>query len=465
MHCNQRGVIEWRNLDPAVKLAWKTFADTYPQPSHSDPNIFLNGYQLFVKRNFYVMLHDGINSDFLLYPELSSLPVPDFYAEINDSGMCIDCTEWYLKNFGILPAIGNSILCRIVPMAVNSGQFFASYQANLTVEEIYIDGLFMSIFITPPIKNIEYSIYLSYPVKPGVIYQSTKFRFMACFRPTQFIQLTDVPSSYVDEGSKFVAVKSDETGLEFVEAPEPGINCDDLIDCEIIQDIQAELIAVINFAQQAHSSSMPAVNRGLLYNSYVQKDPRGIFPSPWRLPTRAEINSYIAAYGGGSFAGGHLKETGFTYWNTPNTGADNSTKYNGRAAGFRGPGGSYPLPGEETYYLTSTLYDALRYHCWVVLYNQAGMTVDYPTGVNYGVIFRPVNPATTLTNGQTGVYIGNNGRIYRTICFNGLEHLADDLAETLYNDGSAIPLVTNGPLWWGLTSGAYCYVYGNNSYT
>ena len=52
----------------------------------------------------------------------------------------------------------------------------------------------------------------------------------------------------------------------------------------------------------------------------------------WHLPTLAEVTTLAGYLGGFSVAGGPMKETGTTYWTTPNTGATNSTGFGARAS-------------------------------------------------------------------------------------------------------------------------------------
>jgi hypothetical protein len=47
--------------------------------------------------------------------------------------------------------------------------------------------------------------------------------------------------------------------------------------------------------------------------------------------------------------------------------------------------------------------------------------------------------STTLSHGQTGTYIGNDGKVYNTICIGTQEWLSQDLQETKYRNGSIIP--------------------------
>jgi uncharacterized protein (TIGR02145 family) len=68
---------------------------------------------------------------------------------------------------------------------------------------------------------------------------------------------------------------------------------------------------------------------GKLYNLYAVKDARGLAPTGFHIPTYDEINILR------SYSGGALKEAGTTHWNSPNTGATNSTGFTALPGGFR----------------------------------------------------------------------------------------------------------------------------------
>ena len=74
---------------------------------------------------------------------------------------------------------------------------------------------------------------------------------------------------------------------------------------------------------------------GNLYNFYAILDSRNVCPTGWHVPSNIEWNLLIAYLGGESIAGGKMKETGFTHWQTPNTGADNSSGLTVIPAGYR----------------------------------------------------------------------------------------------------------------------------------
>ena len=64
-------------------------------------------------------------------------------------------------------------------------------------------------------------------------------------------------------------------------------------------------------------------------------------PPGWHLPTDAEWTELTDYLGGESVAGGKLKETGTTHWNSPNTGATNETGFTALPGGYRYGSGTF----------------------------------------------------------------------------------------------------------------------------
>jgi uncharacterized protein (TIGR02145 family) len=66
---------------------------------------------------------------------------------------------------------------------------------------------------------------------------------------------------------------------------------------------------------------------------------QGVCPAGWHLPSDAEWTELTDYLGGEMVAGGKLKETGTTHWNSPNSGATNETGFTALPGGNRsGPG-------------------------------------------------------------------------------------------------------------------------------
>lgn len=77
---------------------------------------------------------------------------------------------------------------------------------------------------------------------------------------------------------------------------------------------------------------------GVLYNWEAAK---AAVPPGWHLPSDAELTQLTDYLGGASVAGGKLKETGTTHWNSPNTGATNETGFTALSDGYRFNNGEF----------------------------------------------------------------------------------------------------------------------------
>lgn len=82
---------------------------------------------------------------------------------------------------------------------------------------------------------------------------------------------------------------------------------------------------------------------GRLYNLYAIKDSRKLAPAGWHIPSFSEWVTALYYLGGGGIAGGRMKEAGFTHWDYPNTGADNSSWFTALGSGFRSAGPNAPF--------------------------------------------------------------------------------------------------------------------------
>lgn len=97
---------------------------------------------------------------------------------------------------------------------------------------------------------------------------------------------------------------------------------------------------------------------GRIYNWYAVDDNRNIAPAGWHVATQAEWNTLVAFLGGNNVAGGKLKETGTTHWQSPNTGATNETGFTALPGGARGFQNVYSNLGIDNSWWTATANDA-----------------------------------------------------------------------------------------------------------
>jgi len=211
------------------------------------------------------------------------------------------------------------------------------------------------------------------------------------------------------------------------------------------------------------------IKYGALYNWYATTDVRLIAADGWEVPTQTHITTLRTYLGGTTIAGGKLKETGFTHWHTPNTGATNETLFNLRANGHRPPTGIYSaLTYQGNFWSRTESTSQYAYHAWadhdLAYLNIAANGVFKQAGNG----IRLIKTTTILSDGQTGTYTGNDGKVYRTICIGTQVWLADNLAETQFRNGDYIHGFDGGvytPIsnaaWAALTTAAVC-VYGDD---
>ena len=110
---------------------------------------------------------------------------------------------------------------------------------------------------------------------------------------------------------------------------------------------------------------------GSLYNWYAVNDSRSIAPDGWHVPSDAEWQTLVGYLGGYAVAGGKMKETGTTHWNSPNTGATNESGFSAIPGGYRdGHEGYCSDIGSHADFWSVTEYDsncawyrALSYDC------------------------------------------------------------------------------------------------------
>jgi uncharacterized protein (TIGR02145 family) len=92
---------------------------------------------------------------------------------------------------------------------------------------------------------------------------------------------------------------------------------------------------------------------GALYNFYAAVDNHVLCPTGWHVPTDAEWTTLQTFLGGSGSAGGKMKETGISHWNSPNTGATNESGFTGIPGGHR-QGGVFISVGDHSFFWSST---------------------------------------------------------------------------------------------------------------
>lgn len=202
---------------------------------------------------------------------------------------------------------------------------------------------------------------------------------------------------------------------------------------------------------------------GLLYNwlaAIYSTGGASIAPAGWHVPSKAEFETLRDGIGGWSVAGGHLKDNGYTYWLTPNTGADNSVSFNGRGASIRN-------------YSTGIFANInTTMHCWSAtedadILKGYGIDIHYDTSVfgSGGVNKKQGSSIRLIKNDSTdlGTMTDYDGNVYPTVTIGSQVWMAQNLMVTHFNDGTVIPwygadaddFYTDSE-WVALTSPACC---------
>lgn len=206
------------------------------------------------------------------------------------------------------------------------------------------------------------------------------------------------------------------------------------------------------------------IKYGYLYNWYAATDSRKISSSDdWVVPTKAKYETLVLYLGGVltstniyDIAGGKLKEAGTIYWNFPNTGATNESGFNGRGGGERWVNGSFDYLKTDGYQWSS---DSISFPSLFMLFNTSDIVEFLERqkilGESLRLVYEGVEAPTS--------YIGNDGKVYRTVMIGSQIWLADNLSETKYRnndwitgfDGGVYTPISNAN-WATLTTGALC---------
>jgi len=201
---------------------------------------------------------------------------------------------------------------------------------------------------------------------------------------------------------------------------------------------------------------------GGLYNWYTIGTHGGLvnpaYPD-FRVPSDTDWNTLITTLGGSTVAGGAMKESGTTHWETPNTGATNSSGFTALPGGRRAP--EFSGIGTGCNLWTSTAVEgyipprAKR----VLIYNTSINVDIYQFQMKLGFSIRLVRDAIT-GEPNTSYYYDIEGNQYECIKIGNQVWITGNLYTEYYADGTPIPNITDDTAWEALTTGGMCY-YNN----
>lgn len=132
----------------------------------------------------------------------------------------------------------------------------------------------------------------------------------------------------------------------------------------------------------AHDNSNQILTHGRIYTWYAVNDSRMLCPTGWHVPNDSDWTKLRDYLGGASIAGALLKDT--INWNSPNTGATNSTGFSALPSDYRSPNGNfYGYEGRWGLFWSSTIATETTATHWGLGYDQTNFTnvsIDFKYG-------------------------------------------------------------------------------------
>ena len=140
--------------------------------------------------------------------------------------------------------------------------------------------------------------------------------------------------------------------------------------------------------------------------------------------------------------------------------SNNATGLNGIPRGWRYSTGYFTIDRNETsQWWSATTRTASTAWYKFIFYAYAFFYRDFYDKKS-GFSIRLMADSTMLNDGDTGTVTDYDGNVYPTICIDGNEYMAANLATTHYDDGTPIPIVTDQITWATLKTAGMCY-YNN----
>jgi uncharacterized protein (TIGR02145 family) len=216
------------------------------------------------------------------------------------------------------------------------------------------------------------------------------------------------------------------------------------------------------------------VTYGALYNWFTVNTGK-LCPTGWHVPTDGEWSILSIYLGGESVAGGPLKETGTTHWNSPNTGATNVTGFTGLPGGYRYyTNGVFAGIGLHGNFWSATETDATYAYYRDLQYNFNSLYRALPAKV-HGLYVRCVmdmQPTvtttaatnilqTTATSGGNVTSDGGAAVTARGVCWNSSGTPTTDDSKT--TDGSGTGTFTSSLTGLASSTTYYIRAYATNS--
>jgi uncharacterized protein (TIGR02145 family) len=114
---------------------------------------------------------------------------------------------------------------------------------------------------------------------------------------------------------------------------------------------------------------------GALYNWYAVNTGK-LCPTGWHVPTYDEFSTLMAYLGGANIAGGKLKETGTSHWQSPNGNATNESGFTGLPGGMRDIVADFGVIGVYANWWSTTNSDPVHIYGLGLWYNDGTFSLN-----------------------------------------------------------------------------------------
>lgn len=235
---------------------------------------------------------------------------------------------------------------------------------------------------------------------------------------------------------------------------------------------KTKLAGLYNYEYWKLSRNQEVIKDGLYYNWYAAVDARGITSGAMWVPSSAELVTLMTYTGGNGTtqpnANDALRKTGESW---SDGGGTDIFNFSARGVGYRDNAipGVFVNKGYFINLLSSTSFSEET--CLGGMISSGGWsTGDSYLSKSMGASIRLVRDATAdellFTDGTyCGLYVGNDGRTYRTVKIGTQVWLAENLAETKFANGDDIVETTDGTAFVTATTAAMCAWENDWSYT
>lgn len=256
-----------------------------------------------------------------------------------------------------------------------------------------------------------------------------------------------------------------------------GTNCDKIADGYYLSYCSSDRYKVVQMTSGAIAAiynCFGEASPGYLYNWYaVNGDTDGdgakeseIAPSGWHVPSDTEWVTLVTwltnngyGYGGsGNDVAKSVAKTSTWYYSATaghpgnDQGNNNASGLNIFPVGQRQTTSEFQATGESAFLWSTTLYNSTSVRTMGIYSNYDGMSNNTVYGFKEGLSVRLIKDNST----DPGTVTDYDGNKYPTVKIGNQVWTASNLKTQHYSDGVAIPEVTNGTTWSGLTTGARC---------